>query len=60
MTGKADIILMLSRESEFPGRIVWDSKLTSYGPEAKQVQSPKSRPTVAQDFVSVIFEPSPP
>ncbi|MVA33699.1 DnaB-like helicase C-terminal domain-containing protein [Agrobacterium vitis] len=41
VTGKADIILSLSRESEFPRRkeIAWDGKSTSYGPGFKQAQN---------------------
>lgn len=37
VTGKADIILSLSRESEFPRRkdVVWDGSTTSYGPPFK-------------------------
>lgn len=41
VTGKADIILSLSRESEFPRRkeIAWDGKSTSYGPGFKQAMN---------------------
>lgn len=41
VTGKADIILSLSRESEFPRRkeIEWSGKSTSYGPAFKQAQN---------------------
>ncbi|AXV15101.1 hypothetical protein CYG48_04930 [Neorhizobium sp. SOG26] len=43
VTGKAEIILSLSRESEFPRRkeIAWDGKSTSYGPPYKQAQNAK-------------------
>ncbi|RWX78285.1 hypothetical protein EPK99_06545 [Neorhizobium lilium] len=43
VTGKADIILSLSRESEFPRRkeISWEGKSTSYGPAFKQAQNAK-------------------
>lgn len=40
VTGKADIILSLSRESDFPRRkeVTWDGKSTSYGSSFKQAQ----------------------
>ncbi|CAN7392355.1 DnaB-like helicase C-terminal domain-containing protein [Neorhizobium sp. LjRoot104] len=43
VTGKADIILSLSRESEFPRRkeIAWEGKSTSYGPGFKQAMNAK-------------------
>ncbi|NTG73277.1 hypothetical protein G6M02_08030 [Agrobacterium rhizogenes] len=39
--GKAEILLSLSRESEFPRRrdIAWDGNSTSYGPSYKQQQN---------------------
>jgi hypothetical protein len=40
MTGNADIILVLSRESKFPSRIAWDGKLTSYGPGPSRSGAP--------------------
>ncbi len=41
VTGKADIILSLSRDSEFPRRreIPWDGKSTSYGAPFKQAMN---------------------
>lgn len=41
VTGKADIILSLSRESEFPRRkeIQWTGATTSYGPSFKQAMN---------------------
>jgi replicative DNA helicase len=41
VTGKAEIILSLSRESEFPRRkdIIWSGNTTSYGPPFKQAMN---------------------
>jgi replicative DNA helicase len=41
VTGKAEIILSLSRESEFPRRkdVVWNGSTTSYGPPFKQAMN---------------------
>ena len=48
VAGKADIILSLSRESEFPRRkeIEWDGTSTSYGPAGDE------RKDAAMTFVS--------
>jgi replicative DNA helicase len=45
VTGKADIILSLSRESEFPRRkeIIWNGNTTSYGPPFKQAFNERER-----------------
>ncbi|WP_157948992.1 DnaB-like helicase C-terminal domain-containing protein [Neorhizobium huautlense] len=44
VAGKADIILSLSRESEFPRRkeIEWDGKSTSYGPAFRQAMDERT------------------
>ncbi|WP_112803660.1 DnaB-like helicase C-terminal domain-containing protein [Neorhizobium sp. R1-B] len=44
VAGKADIILSLSRESEFPRRkeIEWDGKSTSYGPAFRQAMNERT------------------